>query len=205
MTDVLASSVRSQCLDFPIDSSLVAEAANPVTVPYEQSFSAEYNVLRGGGSAGIVTLGVDGIITDPSTGQFDAVSVSSGSCTVFSDNFSCQIPNASSAETLTITATVVNNASSFEYTQSVNAIGGDGVEMLPSNNVLVTEYLDFGELVLGDPGTPSDSQASDGGSSSGASSSGSSGGGGGGGSFSVLSLASLIVAFTCRRYRKARH
>ena len=201
MTGALASSVSSQCLDFPIDSRIEAHSSNPITVPYEQSFSSRYQVIKDGGSAGVTGLVVEGVITDPSQGQFDAVMVTSGGCSVFADRFTCQINNAAASETLTVESTVSNGASLFEYQQTVGVISGDGIEMLPSNDTLVTQYSDFGELVLGSPDSSIDNSV---GGSTSSSSDASSSSSGGGGASSLVSLGLLLWGGLFRRY-VARH
>ena len=76
-----------------------------------------------------------------------------------------------------VESTVSNGASLFEYQQTVGVISGDGIEVLPSNDTLVTQYSDFGELVLGSHDSSIDNSVGGSTSSSSDASSSSSGGG----------------------------
>ena len=96
-------------------------------------------------------------------------------------SFSCTLPAVAATQLLTINATVDELASSFEFSQTVTVTGGDGMEMEPTNNTLVTSYSSFSSSVA-----PSSS-------SGGATTPASSGGGGGGGGSSGLLLVLLAT------------
>ncbi len=224
MANVLASSNRSMCLDFPVDMSIAAAAGNPVSPPKEEAFTATFSIAKQGGSLGVTTLRVDGVIDDTENGYWQSVSVTGGSCSVTSASYSCTVNNAGSALTLSVQAVVDSEATVFAHTQSVSVIGGDAIETSVGNNSIVTNYTSFtvptgsssggasgGGSSSGASSGSSSGSSSSGGSSSGASSGGSSGSSssgstsssGGGGSIQLPVLLTLLASALFSRNRVA--
>lgn len=191
MANTLVSGVQSQCLDFPVDITLVPSPSNLNEPPKTVPFLAEFNLSKQGGSAGVTNVTVQGSVVDPTQGEFSSVSIAGGNCSFDATSYVCQVNNAASTHVVSVVATVDEDADTFEHTQIAGVVSGDGIEFDSTNNSVATTYATFSsDTNLGVTLEPS---------SGGAGTAASTGGSGGGGAVGFCCQALMLVFLLLKR------
>lgn len=191
----------ASCFQYPVDMSIQSSVLNPAEPPKEIAFNTifDVNVVEGELPGGFRQIRIEGVLPDPTQGEFLAVNAAGQACSILSAgaSYRCDLIEPP-ASLQVVAATIVNDqAATYVAEHSVQSITFGTIDLVASNDNIVIEFNTFGDGSGVPPATIPPVGVSQGGDNTPASNSGSSGGGG---TISLSVLAVLMAALFSRLF-----